>query len=218
MDYEKAYKEALERAKVAQETYFNLGNITAKTVIETIFPELRESEDDRIRKLLIEWVKEFKKLNPTNVDHNAECSEAIAWLEKQGNYDYKRVNLNNFDARIREFSDMLEDKPKPYWDGWYEAMEWVRTHGNPFEKHGEQKPTDKGEPKFKVGDWIVKQYLSYPFIIIDIKNDSYILNDIEGNKYEETIDFANRVFHLWTIKDEKDGDVLTTDSVHIENI
>lgn len=33
---------------------------------------------------------------------------------------------------------MLEDKPKPYWDGWFEAMEWIRTHGNPFEKKGVQ--------------------------------------------------------------------------------
>ena len=44
----------------------------------------KESEDERIRKRLIEWVEEFRKLNPTNADHNAECSEAISWLEKQG--------------------------------------------------------------------------------------------------------------------------------------
>lgn len=72
----------------------------------------------------------------------------------------------------------------------------------------EQKPADKVEPKFKVGDWIVKQYLSSPFVIVDIKNDSYILNDIEGNKYEETIDFAHKVFHPWTIQDAKDGDLI----------
>lgn len=45
--------------------------------------EKNESEDKRIRKNLIEWVREFKKLNPTNPDHNAECSEAIDWLERQ---------------------------------------------------------------------------------------------------------------------------------------
>ena len=41
-------------------------------------------DDERIRKRLMEWVEEFRKLNPTNADHNAECSEALAWLEKQG--------------------------------------------------------------------------------------------------------------------------------------
>lgn len=54
-------------------------------------------------------------------------------------YDCTLVDLSKFCNEIQEFSDMLEDKPKPYWDGWYEAMEWVRTHGNPFEKQGEQK-------------------------------------------------------------------------------
>lgn len=52
--------------------------------VQDFFPELKESEDERIRKRLIELVKELRKLNPTNADHNAECSESIAWLEKQG--------------------------------------------------------------------------------------------------------------------------------------
>lgn len=44
---------------------------------------LKESEDERIREWLIEMVEELRKANPTNAEHNGNCSEAIAYLEKQ---------------------------------------------------------------------------------------------------------------------------------------
>ena len=47
MDYEKKYKEALERAKS-----FELPEY--KNIMVSIFPELRESEEERIRKALIQ--------------------------------------------------------------------------------------------------------------------------------------------------------------------
>lgn len=62
MDYEKAYKEALEN-------------------------------DERIRKWLIEMVEELRKANPTNAKHNGNCSEAIAYLEKQKDEVQRQFNL-----------------------------------------------------------------------------------------------------------------------------
>ena len=56
------------------------GNIVE--ALKTLVPELRESEDERIRKWLIEMVEEVRKANPTNAEHNEKCSEAIAYLEK----------------------------------------------------------------------------------------------------------------------------------------
>ena len=64
------YEEALERARQG-------------LPIDEIFPELKESEDERIRKWLIEMVEELRKANPTNAEHNGNCSEAIAYLERQ---------------------------------------------------------------------------------------------------------------------------------------
>ena len=46
MDYEKAYKEALERANVAHKDE----DRHIKATLERIFPELKESKDERIRK------------------------------------------------------------------------------------------------------------------------------------------------------------------------
>lgn len=78
MNYEQKYKEALERARV-----YHMGGSISAHIAEVIFPELAESEDERIRQELIEHIKAnyeadyvlFKKFSPDDV---------IAWLEKQG--------------------------------------------------------------------------------------------------------------------------------------
>lgn len=154
-DYKKLYEDVLERAKNGLKDKNYYLSQSAKEVTEFLFPQLKETEDEKVRRELTRFL----------------------------------INFNN-----GYYSKPSETEI----DSW---VKWI-------DKKCGQKPADKVEPKFKVGDWIVKQYLSYPFVIVDIKNDSYILNDIEGNKYEETIDFANRVFHLWTIEDANDGDVL----------
>ena len=67
---EKAYDEAVERAK----------KIYGNSITEEIFPELKESEDDRIKKDLIQWIEEF----PDIIWRGHYKKDVIAWLEKQG--------------------------------------------------------------------------------------------------------------------------------------
>ena len=69
-DHEKKYNEALERASHIKD---NNTVATPQEVAEHIFPELRESEDERIRKGLIAMLSQDKEL------HRRE----IAYLEKQ---------------------------------------------------------------------------------------------------------------------------------------
>lgn len=73
MNYEEKYKEALERAKKLHDSY-NLMHISVDE-IEQIFPELAESEDERIRK---EIVSALKFANDGGV-----YDKHIAYLEKQ---------------------------------------------------------------------------------------------------------------------------------------
>lgn len=75
MDYEKAYKEALERARDLHDNH-PLGQPQTWTTCEKIFPELRESEDERIRKEIIQSIKDNMC-----VIHKDKC---LSWLEKQG--------------------------------------------------------------------------------------------------------------------------------------
>ena len=72
MDYEKKYKEALNKAK---------DMLSYKEVrredMEYLFPELKESEDEKIRKELIGFLRNIPNSNYT-------CEEMALWLEKQG--------------------------------------------------------------------------------------------------------------------------------------
>ena len=78
MDYEKRYKEAL---KWMQSLYGGLHGAT-KEEAERYFPELKDSEDERIVKCLLNYFNHVRynwlDLKGTDVD------EVIAWLEKQG--------------------------------------------------------------------------------------------------------------------------------------
>lgn len=84
MDYEKAYKDALERAKQIKEGKGSWGIIAdlseVKPVLDEIFPELKESEDERIRKELIDF---FSDSSDSDTFRGISPSKIIAWLEKQ---------------------------------------------------------------------------------------------------------------------------------------
>jgi hypothetical protein len=77
------HKEKLEEAKRLYET----ANADQKYVLESLFPELRESEDERIRKALIEGFKVMKDGSYgecTFSNYNIPVTDIITWLEKQG--------------------------------------------------------------------------------------------------------------------------------------
>ena len=78
MDYEKKYNEALERAKAQ----WGSVNDETRSWLEGTFPELRESEDERIRKELIEVVSDIDGGWPFE-KHGVTKKEALAYLEKQ---------------------------------------------------------------------------------------------------------------------------------------
>lgn len=82
------------------------------------------------------------------------------------------------------------------------AKKLQEKYGN-IEKQGKQKPTDKTTPKFKVGDWILNN-VCFPMQIASIKDSMYIFT--EGDAI--SVSFIDENYHLWTIKDAKDGDVL----------
>ena len=70
------YEEALKRAKAAIEVAAYPEEV--RKVAETIFPELRESEDERIINAIIGILK-----NSNAIDINVSQERMFAWLEKQ---------------------------------------------------------------------------------------------------------------------------------------
>ena len=75
MNYEQKYKEALERARM----YHTGGSICDAHMAEVIFPELKESEDERIRKALIDLFSNNAKKDWRDIP----TEKIIAWLKKQ---------------------------------------------------------------------------------------------------------------------------------------
>ena len=82
-NYEKKYNEAFERAK----TYYNTTDSAADAeLIELIFPEVKVSDDEKIRKEIIEF---FENCNIKHLDW-------IAWIKKQG----EQNTINNVKSKF----------------------------------------------------------------------------------------------------------------------
>lgn len=130
MDYEQKYKEALERARELKNKLEKSCSLATPTGIESIFPELAESEDERIRKEVEkaakDWYKEnYEGENPQGkaLMISAYIDGAIAWLKKQGeqkqdpckNCKNVRLNCQNFPC-IKKRADTDE------WIEWLEKQ------------------------------------------------------------------------------------------------
>lgn len=226
MNYEKMYKEALERASKIK-LRNPIGRIQDE--IDSIFPELKESEDDEIRKDIIQ----FLQLPHPQFVGKREHEKWIAWLEKQGGQNKQHlydiiIALWDLLDKIDTFSDLQIDDTNPdnpfrkiehitqerhkfvKSDGYNLFIENVMiTNDKIFEKQGEQKPIDESKPKFKAGDWIVYNRDDYSREIIqvyDIRDGRYYFTD--NVHFSWSIKECDEKCHLWTIQDAKDGDVL----------
>lgn len=117
MNYEEKYKEALKIMESLHSVVKYQSSSDALLVSQTIekaFHELRESEDEKIRKEIISYIKSSAAV--TNKDW-------IAWLEKQGEHepswseeDEKFINYAislTDDAQIKNFLKSLKDRVQP---------------------------------------------------------------------------------------------------------
>ena len=116
-----AYDEALERARAINNGK-DVDVESGTTICEYIFPELKESEDEKIRKEIISILR-----NTYWTSNRNRFNELVAWLENQG-----------------------------------------------------RNSTDKIEPKFKVGNWIISSVLGTARIIGVNNSNEFQLEYIDG--------------------------------------
>ena len=76
---------------------------------------------------------------------------------------------------------------------------------------------DMVEPKFHEGEWVACEELNTAKII-SIDGDRYEVEFIDGTKGFPHIDYIDINFHLWTIQDANDGDVLVDEDVNVIGI
>ena len=169
-------KEKLEEAKRLYES----ANADQKYVLESLFPELKESEDERIRKAIIELVKQSSEILGLQNQSNM-----LAWLDKQGT-SYTKTDVDNA------------------------YVEGIACAKNELEKQGKQNIADKIKPKFHEGDWIVQGCNILK--IRCVGNEYYCFETVGGYVDDMLVSEIDSLYHLWTIQDAKDGDVLVNGS------
>lgn len=207
MDYEQKYKDLVKAVKELQEA--NPSDKGIQNWVNKNIPELAESEDERIRKWI---VRTLKSLNNSSIQIDGAYEmmlSAIAWLEKQGEQRpiTPKFRVGDVITNGKEFpycTIEYIDEQVYYCD--YTNIDIVDADKN--WKLVEQKPTDKIEPKFKVGDWVVlNENHNSIYQVEKIENYHYVLRHILGGAFGESFGLES-LMRLWTIQDAKDGDVL----------
>ena len=248
------YDEALEIAKeINNECKAHPFNVMTK-----VFPELKESEDERIKKALIDYFDDANKADENPLQsYGIYTDKAIAWLKKQGtSYTKKEVD----DAYLKGITDTKNEIEKQYEANYQirkdiatfifnyrgdikDRAKWIDYLGikvsfvekqgeqetlcdkcrkeHPshscqditelgrcaLEKQGEQTHADKVKPKFNEGDWAVSNLDGKTRQILEVRYDEYNNYYVVEND-AHNIEEYDRLHHLWTIRDAKDGDVL----------
>jgi len=137
--------------------------------LQDLFPELKESEDERMSKYLIKYFEANKdELSKGFKWNGITVEECIAWLEKQGQtFTKKDVD----DAYLKGISAAKHE----------------------LEKQGEQKPANEVKLKFKVGDIIKPKDGGHePWQIIQVDmldkkyryKDGYVIHFSQEDAYE----------------------------------
>ena len=178
----KAYDEAIKRLEDIKTGKCQKTFVFTEGLFDYIFPELKESEDDRMVKFIKNQLFNIKKTITENYELDAKLTKAICWLEKQCEQKIKTPEESlgiDYDTYNKIVDECI---------------------------YGEQKPIDKVEPNFKVGDWVV--YCNDDVdLITGIEENGYCINN---SGYIPFI--CESDIRLWTIQDAKDGDVLFTSS------
>lgn len=151
-DYKKKYEEVLKRIKECVPD--DNGFITIYP--QEIFPELMESEDEKIRKEMISF---FKTLggDESELEPSEKYNSWVAWLEKQREQKAVKTAMEAWkDMRLEVYAQASGNRHEPNYSDDNSKIFSLNDIDEIFEKVSdcvvEQKPVIV--PKFKVGDWI----------------------------------------------------------------
>lgn len=181
----KRYDKALDRAKKVHKYSSDLAEIKR---MEHIFPELRESEDEKIKKDIVAAVETYGDFT------QGRKEEIYDWLKRQGE--------NKSIIEMKSPEESLGISSKKYNEIINDCL------------YSESNPTDNIKTKFNIGDWVIwdnkiscyidniyqgKEFLMYTITDTNNMNRSYSVKSFENNA------------RLWTLTDAKPGDILAFD-------
>ena len=153
--YEQKYKEALERARLLK--LANPDDEAIQTFVKDSFPELRESENERIRKKIISAMSYYRNDGCISEYEFGVCRN---WIEKQK--EQKPVGWSEEDEKMRikilealsAYADHMQ------YEGLCnselirgELMGWLKS----LRPQPHWKPTEEQKPETKLTRWVVKE-------------------------------------------------------------
>lgn len=164
---DKSYSEALEAAKKFKESFTIGKSYRAKDIREvfnTIFPELKESEDEKIRNTLIRFFKDNYSNEAGLYDGEVTVGKALAWLDKQKNVEWgeeDEATLADIISDIRALQSSCSPSESNY-AIYHEEIDWLKS----------LKPRHHWKP--------TQYQLSNLRYIIDYCKDDYFKNTLES--------------------------------------
>ena len=227
----KRYDSAIKRAKNTIEVNQTIPDIV--DCVKSLFPELAKSEDERIRNFISNELTCLRATEGKGSDRYEELTNAIAWLEKQGEHDIFLDKIQIGDKVTRNQDGVLVNLSQLQRVAKKDEKQGEPTEINPSEfdsqlnrllKQFESLPKkdlasslsfylnvvqNDGEPKLKVGEWIIfNENHNSVYQVERIDNYRYYLRHYLGGIL--SVHFDNELIRKWTIQDAKDGDVLCT--------
>ena len=104
-----------------------------------IFPELKESEDERIRKALMQNLQE-RFGTKGNMGEGLDMPDVLAWLEKQGD---KTAWSEDDENRINRLIAYFEDKESFTAEDDVVYANWLKSLKDRVQPHSQWKPSDE---------------------------------------------------------------------------
>ena len=103
------YEEALAKARAEYEKARKQGYTWLMALLEGMFPDLRESEDERVREAIIAVVQWVECFNASGVTHE-DAETMLAWLEKQKDkreLDFAEGKVEGVKQTCQEIKDAM---------------------------------------------------------------------------------------------------------------
>lgn len=226
-DYKKILEGVVNIVNTTEKS--DIGFVNICTYLDENCPELKESEGEKIRKVLIGWINLEPSTSFNDTFGGFSKEQILAWFEKQGNtniFDVPKISIKNA-VEVTSRMQYIDDDIKP-------IAEFIMDYAN-WDLHKDEwnQPTltvplfrvldaliQKGKPYCVCNQNIEKQgehnpadkaepkfkvsdYVvdncGYIWRIEGIINKFYILEGIDGGESRPTIEWVNKTFHLWDI-------------------
>lgn len=204
-----------EQALIILKELYKDAFFSVRTALETLIPEIKESEDERIKNWIIAKLTQTCRNATGEEDKDVveKYHKACAWLEKQGERDKFKDVIQIGDKVTRNRDGVLVNLSQ---------LERVAKKENLCDKCRKEQPShscaditelgrcvveheSKVEPEFEDGDWVTDGIDNY--LIQGKARNAYVTTTI--NDEVGCIVFGNaKRFHLWSIEDAKDGDII----------